>query len=170
MKLTQMDVASILGVTQASVSRWTKGVVPDQPYALLLADALDLDFDWLMYGNGRAPSERHDLQFIEIGVRGSLIRYYKNYEEWLRLELKLHGRKMTATERSEWQRAIRACQKKLKGCQGLVEFLEAFKPETAKQRGAFKKYFAKYFEVLLSEVEAEVESDTLKHVPRLRGR
>jgi transcriptional regulator with XRE-family HTH domain len=56
--LTQAELGKIVGVTKGGVSHWENGVTADIKLAtfLKLLEALNTDFEYLLFGSARSPS------------------------------------------------------------------------------------------------------------------
>jgi transcriptional regulator with XRE-family HTH domain len=55
-RLTQVELAKRLGVTQPTVSRWLSGSVPQMRVSVTLCNALAVQHEWLIFGTEREPS------------------------------------------------------------------------------------------------------------------
>jgi len=54
-RLSQASLASDLGVSQANVSRWLKGSIPESKSTMALAKRLEVSMEWLLFGVGPEP-------------------------------------------------------------------------------------------------------------------
>jgi transcriptional regulator with XRE-family HTH domain len=170
--LTQSAVAEIAGVTQASVSRWLKGTIPDEPYAVVLADKLAIPFEWLMFGEGDGPhqSESHSFkEAISSLKRNAAASPFKEMASSYRKALKDRRGKMGDAEIEELQNQIEMLHRFEKGSSGLIDFLTAFPPQNRQQDFTFRKHVLPYLMMHLQALGKMLEEARRRKRSALAG-